>query len=361
MDWSIKFKWQYDYARKQLSGANEFAKDWATTVVTLQRLMGADGFETSQAESLRHLRDKVVTAGGTRVTADVGILAAVQVDAKKPIDDGAKMRASILKFLAHTYLVHTSGNRTVWVHSSPVSFLHWPSIHINSWATAIDDVKEVLRDNREHFSELDKRNLAGAAQHALAWCQKTNAVLSQAASKDGGRKSKAMALVKKWFADPGTTTEDLEKYVAGLSKGFKDITSTLNKGSLVLTDWIPLRSASTEEELRYLNSEAFTFSSGGEGMDVVYIEKSFFVNHAGNVLSGPRNWTRIIVHELTHLVCGTTDVKKGQPRYAWYGIGPHAGYPGSDAIRNADNWAFFSADCAGALTEGEANKALKIV
>ncbi len=41
--------------------------------------------------------------------------------------------------------------------------------------------------------------------------------------------------------------------------------------------------------------------------------------------------------------------------------GPHAGFAGSAAIRNADSWAFFCADCAGVLTDGERNMALKII
>jgi hypothetical protein len=65
------------------------------------------------------------------------------------------------------------------------------------------------------------------------------------------------------------------------------------------------------------------------------------------------------VHELSHLVCGTHDVNDGQSRYAWSGIGPHAGYPSAETIRNADNWAFFAADCAGALTAGQRETALR--
>ena len=93
-------------------------------------------------------------------------------------------------------------------------------------------------------------------------------------------------------------------------------------------------------------------------MDVVYVESAFFDDLAGNVLRGQANWTRILVHELSHLVCGTHDVNDGHVRYAWSGIGPHAGYPGTATIRNADNWAFFAADCAGALTVGQRETAL---
>ncbi len=168
-------------------------------------------------------------------------------------------------------------------------------------------------------------------------------------------------MVKRWFADPATTEVELTAYISRLALGFKAIIAMLNKGQFVPSDWVPLRTATTADDIAFIDSEAFTFSGGGEGMNVVYIERSFFQNHAGSVLAGHKNWTRVVVHELTHLVCRTEDVNIGQTRYAWYGIGPHAGYPGSAAIRNADNWAFFAADCGGVLTDGERAQALRIV
>lgn len=168
-------------------------------------------------------------------------------------------------------------------------------------------------------------------------------------------------MVKRWFAEPGLSDDDLKRFIGTLSHGFKNITAQLNKGQLVFTDFVPLRGASAREELKFLNAEAFTFPLRSEGMDVVYIERSFFRDHPGNLLQGDRNWTRIIVHELTHLVCGTQDIDLGQPRYAWYGIGPHPGFPGSAAIRNADSWAFFCADCAGMLNDVQRAQALKII
>jgi hypothetical protein len=185
---------------------------------------------------------------------------------------------------------------------------------------------------------------------------------AKAANGGTGRKEvDALNLVKRWFADPATSIDDLKGYIATLSKGFKDIIAMLNRGHFVLTDWVPLRTATTAGDIKFLYSEAFTFRNNGEGLDVVYIEKSFFTDDPGGVVHGQKNWTRVVVHELTHLVCGTEDVNIGKARYAWYGIGPHAGFPGSAAIRNADSWAFFCADCAGILTEGERNKALKII
>lgn len=363
MDWRINFKWQYDYAKSQLQNINHFESDWHGLVSALHNLMTVEGFDSSKAESLVTLRKKVWLENGKLVSAEKGILKAVKTlnDNDAAMPDAPKMRASALKFLLHTYMLYTSGNRAVWVHSLPKNFLHWPSIHLNSWASTGGQVKELLKDHNEHFTAVQKKDLVAATQYSLAWCQKTNMILSQATSKSDKDKGAALAIVKRWFSDPSTSDAELDKFIAVLSKGFKDITATLNRGSMILTDWVPLRRASTPEEIRFLNSEAFTFANNREGLDVVYIEKSFFIDHPGNVLSGSKNWARILVHELTHLVCGTEDVAKGQSRYAWYGIGPHAGFMGSDAVKNADSWAFFCADCAGVLTEGERNRALKII
>jgi hypothetical protein len=120
---------------------------------------------------------------------------------------------------------------------------------------------------------------------------------------------------------------------------------------------VPLRKATSAEELKFFNSEAFTMRSRYEGMDVVYVESAFFGHDPGGVVHDLKNWTRIIVHELSHLVCGTIDVNGD--RYAHSGIGPHAGFPASDAVRNADSWAFFAADCAGQLTDGNRLLALQ--
>lgn len=363
VDWSVKFKWQYDFAKDKVASADGYSDEWKTTIQKLQRLLGAEGFSTGDAAALDEVRNKSVKVGNKAVSPDEGFLAAVKAggNAGPAIGDDAKMRASVLKFLSHVYLVNVSGNRTMWVHSAPKVFQHWESVHMNSWASTTQEVRTLLKDNREQFSERDKQSLANSAKESIAWCQKTNAVLAQAGSRDANTAARAMTIVRRWFADPATTPADLTQYVATLSRGFKGITAMLNKGSLILTDWLPIRGATAADEVSFLNAEAFTFASRAEGLDVVYIEKNFLVDNPGNVLRGSRNWTRILVHELTHLVAGTVDVQNGQSRYAWYGIGPHAGYPGSQCITNADNWAFFCADCAGVLSAAEIATATKIV
>jgi len=366
MDWDRKFKAEYDYARGWLSQSELFEKSWQPLVKQLYKLMSDGGFDPVRAGALSDLRDKV-HADGKKSTEDKPLLRAVGAwtdDGGGAVEATAKMRAAALKLLRHTYLLNRWGNRKVWIVSLPKTFTDWPSDDLSARAATQIAARILLRAHDEIFSAEQKKHLAHSTREALAWAHRTSMVLAHAASasdRGGSKNVEALNVVKRWFADPSVDVGTLNGWVARLKSGFKDITATLNKGHFVLTDWVPLRGASTQEEIDFLNSEAFTFASFGEGMDTVYIERSFFTDDPGGVVHGQKNWTRVIVHELTHLVCGTEDVQNGRARYAWYGIGPHAGYPGTDAIRNADNWAFFSADCAGVLTDSERNKALKII
>ena len=53
-----------------------------------------------------------------------------------------------------------------------------------------------------------------------------------------------------------------------------------------------------------------------------------------------------MVHEMTHRECATVD-----KRYGWAGIAPATGkISPADAMVNADNWAIFVANAAGAMT-----------
>ena len=363
VDWNKKFKSQYDAAKAVVAKTDDFERDWRPLVRQLHKLMGDDGFDAGVEVALSDLRSRIVKGPSqTTTTEDKGLLTAA--DGWTDSDAGTtalevRKRAAALKFLRHVYLLNKAGNRKVWIHSLPVDFTDWPNAFLQNNATTTAKVKELMRSKNEQFSEQQKRYLANSTQQALAWCQKTQIVLGNAASPGAGGNA-ARELVRRWFAEPGLTDTTLSGYVATLSAGFKKIVAMLNKGCFIVTDWVPFRGTADADELDFLASEAFTFASNGEGLDVVYIESNFFVDNAGNVLPGQANWTRIVVHELTHLVCGTEDVNNGNARYAWYGIGPHAGYPGSDCIRNADNWAFFAADCAGALADGQRAMALTI-
>jgi hypothetical protein len=363
VDWSKKFKPEYDATKASISKINDFDSGWRVLVGELKVLMSADGFDGAKSNALDDLRDKVKGRSNARVTEDEGILRAV--GAWSDTDTGAiaaeaKKRAAGLKLLRHVYLQNKYGGRCVWVVNIPDDFTDWPSRFLATNASTTGRVKQLLVSKNEHFTDQQRRFLGNSTQQALAWCQKAGMVLANAAAGGAGTaRDEARAMVKRWFAESGLADMTLDSYIADLTQGFRKIIAMLNKGNFTVTDWVPFRGTSDADELDFLRSEAFTFASNAEGMDVVYIESAFFVGN--NVLNGQANWTRIIVHELTHLVCGTEDVRNGQTRYAWYGIGPHAGYPGSDCIRNAENWAFFAADCGSALSDSERNTALKII
>ncbi len=363
VDWTKKFKKEYEATKNAMANQSDYDKDWRQLIGELKALMTATGFDVAKENALNTLRDKVTGRANARVTEDEGILKAVgawTTGDTGTIDIKAKKLAVALKMLRHIYLQNKFGGRSVWVVNIPDDFTDWPSRYMTTNASTVGAAKRLLASKNEHFSDQERRYIGASTQHALAWCQKAGIVLSNAASSDDSpARTKARAKVSRWFAESGLVDATLNNYIATLDQGFKKIIAMLNRGNFTVTDWVPFRGSTDTDERNFLASEAFTFASNGEGMDVVYIESAFF--GGDNVLSGQANWVRIIVHELSHLVCGTEDVNKGNTRYAWYGIGPHAGYPGSDCVKNAENWSFFAGDCADALSDSERTKALKII
>ncbi len=360
-----RFSDQYSAAKKALAKSDTYDAEWKKSVEALHKLMDDTGFEPGRAGELDDLRKKVTRGeskgfarGHAKVSVDEGILRAAKGWSDKPtatLDAATRQRAAALKFLQHVYLLRKRGSHKVWIHSLPNDFGQWSFEALGTGT--IDAVKQLLKSDKERFSAEQKKHLSNATQDGLKWCQKTLMVLSAAAGSGKG-KDKSLEIIKRWFAEAGTTDKELSKIIATLTAGFKTITATINRGQIVFTDFPALRGATTAEEQGLLSSEAFVWGlSGREKLDVVYIENEFFGTK--NVLSGQTNWTRIVIHELSHLVCGTTDVEPG-PRYSWYGIGPNPNFPGTDAVKNADSWAFFAADCGGALSDSDRKKALRI-
>jgi len=362
------FKNDYDQNRKALKDATAFEPSWRPTVVELHDMMSRDGYDPTHDAALMRTRRKATegppTTLGARATAptvaeDVGLLAAVGV-AADPIPPVPRARAAALKAARHTYLLNRAGNSQVWIHALPRQFTDWAS-HALADASTPAAVRTLLKSSGEHFNALDRKNLASAVQQAMAWCQKAGMVLTGAVTPPGASgpsapRTAARELVRRWFVGRDAVTEgDTDALARMLAAGFKSLVAAVGRGKFLLTDFVPLRAASTAEERRFFDSEAFTLRSRYEGMDVVYVESNFFARDAGGVIFDQDNWTRIIVHELSHLVAGTVD---HDARYAHSGIGVHAGFPSSKAVDNADNWAFFAADCAGVLTAGHRLQAL---
>ena len=364
VDWNRKFRSEYDAARLALADGGAFDPAWQPVVEQLGALMAFDGFDVAREDALSQLRRRIVECqDGARGDEDAGLLQAAGIDARADaaaLTPDAKKRVAGLKLLRHVYLQSRAGNRRVWIVSLPGEFTNWPSRQFADEAGNVARVRQLLTSHSEHFNDEQRRWLGAATQHGLGWCQRAGMVLANAAlPASGPARDVARAAVRRWFAEDGLPEAALDLLVGTLSRGFKDIVAMLGRGHFVITDWVPFRASTNADESDFLSTEAFAFRARGEGLDVVYVESAFFDDLAGNVLRGQANWTRILVHELSHLVCGTHDVNNGQSRYAWCGIGPHAGHPHGDTIRNADNWAFFAADCAGALTAGQREMALR--
>ncbi len=358
VDWNRKFRSEYDAARHALAGSDAFEPTWQPVVEQLGALMAFDGFDVAREEALSQLRRRVVESDdGARGDEDACLLQAAGVDPQTELGalaPDARRRVASLKLLRHVYLQSRAGNRRVWIVALPSAFTNWPSQQFIDEAGNVARARQLLASRQEHFSEQQRRWLGAATQQGLAWCQRAGMVLANAATS-----APARAVVRRWFAEDGLPDAALDLLVGTLQRGFKDIVAMLNRGHFVITDWVPFRASTNGDESDFLSTEAFAFRARSEGLDVVYVESAFFDDLAGNVLRGQANWTRILVHELSHLVCGTHDVNNGQSRYAWCGIGPHAGHPHGDTVRNADNWAFFAADCAGALAPGQREMALR--
>jgi Lysine-specific metallo-endopeptidase len=340
-----------------------FTKDWTKLVETLRKLATDSGPSDSGADALTDLRKRVlegpgngILKGNKKVSDEAeGILYATgDYDPSKPtvvsgVNGATRDKAATLKLLRHLYFLRKRGSHKVWICSLPDGLKGWPSTQLAG--ADISKLKACLIDTSQRFSDEDKKHLSNATQEAMKWVHKAMITLTTAAKASGGKTSKsgtaARAIVKRWFDDGAVTAKQLDAFIGEMSAGFKKIATKLNGGQLVLTDHPEYRGDKLE------NSEAFVWQLAyREKLEVVYIEKAFFGSN--NVLKGLNNWARILVHELTHLDVGTQD-----KAYAWEGIKPGGGFPFADAKVNAESWAFFCADAAGALSESDRGTALQ--
>lgn len=337
-----KFSDEYNYIREQLK-TEGFDPPLKAIMDGLKNVLGTDGPDINGNVKLKRMRWELLSEEAAKVMKSCGI-----ADKATPAPaDMAVIKAAVIKFLRHLYLMTMRGSQHVWLFSSPKAYAHYPSDEFWSARSSAALLKRKLADRTEQFSDKQKGDLSDGALLALNWCQKTNMVLATAKSETA-----SMALVKKWFADDTTPTGEIETLIENLARGFKKITGTINSNLLIFTDMPSLRGATSGQDKGLLDSEAFVYAGRHEKLPIVYVENGFFQDGA-NVLSGKSNWARIIVHEITHLDCSTDDKK-----YAWAGISPGTKISVADAAVNADSWAYFAADCGGGLTQTDVNRAM---
>jgi hypothetical protein len=117
---------------------------------------------------------------------------------------------------------------------------------------------------------------------------------------------------------------------------------------LILTDYPENRKTTTNAAVKH--------SVRNSGMPAVKIYGGFF-SGKDVPLTDPDNAARVLVHELSHLKVCTTDERYRHARDSTSGErlglkpGGDARFTTGQALNNADSWAFFAADCAGALTQ----------
>lgn len=314
-------------------------KEWGKLLTRARRLAGTLGFEAGESGVTEDLRTKLVKANGKGSNEAVSLFSAAAENlngtgANPTIDAPTAKRLGALKTVRHAYLLKRFGGHKVWCLALPISFTDWPH------AALVGDLSAattMLADTKERFSLEDRKHLSNASQHALKWVHKAMVVAGAMKKKDH------FALVARWFADSGSKDADVVAAGATLNAGLKKIAAKLKSGYLILTDSVSERGTNANQ-----GTEAFVW---GDALDVVYIEEEFFGTR--NSLTGLTNWTRILVHELTHREVNTQD-----HAYEHQAINPNK-LTAAKALENADSWAWFCANCAGALTDANVSNALE--
>lgn len=353
---SDSFSDEYDKTGKALDKAL-VPRHWKGTVARLGALAAAGGPHDGHADALTELRQNIGKEQGSSRFSKAGAVPEAEglleatggYDPKQPGASGMLTGQTIrvagaLKLLRHLYLARKRGSHKVWILSLPASFGDWPSGELAGASMA--QLRQKLGDTRERFSLDDRKHLSDCTQEAMRWCQKTLILLAKVQGRSQKGRQAGRERVSRWFAEANTDEAELDRIVDALQAGFKKILAVLGSGRLVLSDHPQTRGSTLA------SSEAFVFTAR-EPVDGGHIEDAFF--SANNVLKGLKNWTRILVHELSHRELATVD-----KFYAWQGIKPvSGGFPAADALVNAESWAFFCADAAGALTDSDRQAALQ--
>jgi len=339
-----------DAARAALAMAGFAVADEAL-ITELLALVAADGPNPANAPGLERLRWRLAEGTEDECTKYLEIADHKARSDSEAIEGSLADKIAALKLLRHFYLANLRGGQQLWIASLPKAFRAWPQQELRSGAPTIGSLRSKANEGNERFSFEDRKNLGTAAQDALKWSMDAQIKLAPVAAGDDEDSAPGVALIRRWFCDEGSSEREVWRFAQILAAGFQKMASAANSGRLIFTDHPSYRGSSYEQ------TEAFVFAGRGRDRpDVIYIEGDFF-HPDPNVLSGRQNWARIVVHELSHREANTVDVPN---RYGWQGIKPtSAGYPAASAITNADNWAYFAADCADILIDDHRNQLLQ--
>jgi hypothetical protein len=345
------YKASHDKLIDAIGTADKYHQDWRTIATDMTRLVTATGFDPKAQSVGDSIRKKIAGA--------VSEGAALR-QAASGTDAAANKRALALKTVRHLYFYSSFGRQKIWILSLPKALKGFPVEYEGKPAATVD---LVLGTGNEKFDQATMKTLGEACQTGLAWVQAAMIVCGAPLEPQNRR------LFRRWFVPAGAANEatKITAWAAALNTHLIKIASGLKAGEVILTDSPDERGSGSNLE----KSEAFVFTTND--LITVYVEEAFF--SPKNTLSGKTNWARIMVHELTHAYCKTKDHS-----YSWQGLLPRdddafktvndtyvTRSPGFPAVRaltfdqckdNADSWAFFCADAAGALSETDRIQAL---
>lgn len=324
----------------ELLKAPSLHDDWKDIEAGLKKLLQADGPSVDNAKALTDLRDKLNKAadkgGVMRGKAKAKEIArAAQTD-----KNGFQDRAALLKQMKHFYLVAKKGNQSVWVVDQPKRYGQW-NYDLFAGLTAAELTSQLARSG-EVFGAGHRSMLSDSLQLARKWS-------ADCEIKLGGKSDATMDSIRRWFHAAGATAEDVETTRTKLVDGFKKITAACNSGKVIFSDRPHLR-ASGDWDNTYASVNA------GDAMAVIYIYQ-LFLDTGRRKLNGkiPKLWlcALTVVHELSHKLLNTEDI-----RYDYQGLKPDGSFPASDAIKNADSWAYFCGDVLGSVPASSVEEAL---
>ena len=314
---------------------------WVPVRADSRLMVVHNGYNVEKYKASEALRKRVAAASEKNVKPAATMLAAAGVTSlpssgSKSIPSGVACRVAALEMLRHLWLIKKSGSHKLWVLSLPESYRDWPAADLAG--KDYDNISNRLNDESSHFGEDDRKHLSQATQNGLKWVQKAMTVTANPKKKGN------LDVVKRWFSDENSTDEDMQAAAATLNAGLKKIAGVIKSTFLLITD-MPLDRGNPTKA----STNAFVFSS--EKIDVIYVEAAFFSN--ADMFKDLKNWTRIVVHELSHRACKTEDHRY---RHNKAGLKPSAADPkftAAKALENADSWAMFCMDCSGEMVQGD--------
>lgn len=339
-----KFTEAFDKAR-DVFNSEEFAGEWSTLLNSeVKGVLKPDGPDTSFAGGLDKFRTATKKNDKGLLKNWIGLgtseAAAIAAAANESSTAGSfQNRAAALKMLTHLYLSQKQGSQDVWIYAPPKAYAKWVFDELQGTPKV---VKSKLGKKNEVYSQSERKIMCAALSVAHKWA--SDASIKLASSENTETRD---ALIADWFGDEDTTATQIAAAAQKLQAGFNTVAQRCMTNKLVFSDEPIDRKGGGWKDW------AFIYTS--ERLDVIYLQGAFL--KAGN--SG-KTWkcALTIIHELTHIALNTYDyqyddsgLKPGKDKHS--AEKPGEKFNHENALKNADSWAYFAADLAGALSNND--------